>query len=181
MNPCAQTGLPRASVVLTLPGTQMQAIEALGTPAFDAEMTRRFAHRLGDMHLCSTRHIYPLVAVYPHRLVGPRLACVGDAACGMHPVTAHGFNLGLQSIEALGTELQRAHQQGRPLHDPAVLARYERTHWLHSKPVYWATQFITHLYTQEHLCARLLRHTALRLGQHLRPFRQALAASLTGR
>jgi ubiquinone biosynthesis UbiH/UbiF/VisC/COQ6 family hydroxylase len=181
MNPCPQTGLPRSSVVLTLAGTEMQAIEALAPEAFNTEITRRFAHRLGDMRLSSTRHIYPLVAVYPRRLVGPRFACVGDAACGMHPVTAHGFNLGLKSIDALSQVLQRARQQQRPLYDPALLARYERTHWLASRPVYMATQWIARLDTQEHPPARVLRHTALRLGQAIAPFRQMVAASLTGR
>jgi 2-polyprenyl-6-methoxyphenol hydroxylase-like FAD-dependent oxidoreductase len=99
----------------------------------------------------------------------------------MHPVTAHGFNLGLKSIDALSQVLQRARQQQRPLYDPALLARYERTHWLASRPVYMATQWIAHLDTQEHPPARVLRHTALRLGQAIAPFRQMVAASLTGR
>jgi ubiquinone biosynthesis UbiH/UbiF/VisC/COQ6 family hydroxylase len=180
MNPCPTTGLHRSSVVVTLPASEMQALESLGEAAFNAQMQQRFADRLGRMTLTSTRHVYPLVAVYPKRLVGPRLACVGDAACGMHPVTAHGFNLGLKSVEALVAELQRARKLGRSLADPAVLARYERTHWLASRPTYLATQLVAGLYTRESAPARLLRHVALRAGQRLAPFRRAVAASLSG-
>lgn len=180
MNPCPDTGMHRSSVVLTLPSSEMLAVEALDKPAFNAAMQQRFADRLGRMTLASTRHVYPLVAVYPKRLVGRRLACVGDAACGMHPVTAHGFNLGLKSVEALATELQRARRLGRSLADPAVLARYERTHWLASRPTYLATQLVAGLYTSESAPARLARHVALRVGQKLAPFRQMVAASLTG-
>ena len=43
-------------------------------------MTRRFDRRLGAMRLTSTRHPYPLVAVYAERFVAPRFACIGDAA-----------------------------------------------------------------------------------------------------
>jgi 2-polyprenyl-6-methoxyphenol hydroxylase-like FAD-dependent oxidoreductase len=121
-----------------------------------------------------------LVAVYPRRLVAHRLACVGDAACGMHPVTAHGFNLGLRSVEALSAGLAQAAQRGLGLADPSALARYERTHWLASRPTYLATQWVTQLYTQEVGPARLLRDVALRLGQGFAPFRRAVAASLTG-
>ena len=180
MNTCPDTGMHRSSVVLTLPSSEMLAVEALDKPAFNAAMQQRFADRLGRMTLASTRHVYPLVAVYPKRLVGRRLACVGDAACGMHPVTAHGFNLGLKSVEALATELQRARRLGRSLADPAVLARYERTHWLASRPTYLATQLVAGLYTSESAPARLARHVALRIGQKLTPFRQVVAASLTG-
>ena len=180
MNSCPDTGMHRSSVVLTLPSSEMLAVEALDKPAFNAAMQQRFADRLGRMTLASTRHVYPLVAVYPKRLVGRRLACVGDAACGMHPVTAHGFNLGLKSVEALAAELQRARRLGRSLADPAVLARYERTHWLASRPTYLATQLVAGLYTSESAPARLARHVALRIGQKLTPFRQVVAASLTG-
>lgn len=180
MNTCPDTGMHRSSVVLTLPSSEMLAVEALDKPAFNAAMQQRFADRLGRMTLASTRHVYPLVAVYPKRLVGRRLACVGDAACGMHPVTAHGFNLGLKSVEALAVELQRARRLGRSLADPAVLARYERTHWLASRPTYLATQLVAGLYTSESAPARLARHVALRIGQKLTPFRQVVAASLTG-
>lgn len=180
MNTCPDTGMHRSSVVLTLPSSEMLAVEALDKPAFNAAMQQRFADRLGRMTLASTRHVYPLVAVYPKRLVGRRLACVGDAACGMHPVTAHGFNLGLKSVEALAVELQRARRLGRSLADPTVLARYERTHWLASRPTYLATQLVAGLYTSESAPARLARHVALRIGQKLTPFRQVVAASLTG-
>jgi ubiquinone biosynthesis UbiH/UbiF/VisC/COQ6 family hydroxylase len=180
MNPCPVTGMHRSSVVLTLPGSDIEAVWALDTAAFNTEMARRFDHRLGAMAQASTRHVYPLVAVYPRRLVAHRLACVGDAACGMHPVTAHGFNLGLRSVEALAGGLAQAKHSGRDLAHPAVLARYERTHWLASRPTYLATQWLTRLYTQDTGPARRLRDVALRLGQGFAPFRRAVAASLTG-
>lgn len=180
MNDCPETGQHRSSVVLTLPSSDMGRVQNLPEAAFNEELQRRFANRLGRMTLASTRHIYPLVAVYPKRLVGPRLACVGDAACGMHPVTAHGFNLGLRSIESLVQALQRGQRQGRSLADPAVLAAYERAHWADSRPTYLATQWITRLYTHETSPARLVRQAALRLGQRFAPFRRAVAASLTG-
>ena len=64
--------------------------------------------------------------------------------------------------------------------DATVLARYERAHWLASRPTYLATQLVTHLYTHETAPSRLLRQAALRIGQRFAPFRRAVAASLTG-
>lgn len=180
MNPCPDTGRHRSSVVLTLPDSEMNAVVALEEPAFNVEVQRRFADRLGRMCQASTRHVYPLVAVYPRRMVAHRLACVGDAACGMHPVTAHGFNLGLRSVEALTQSLGQAVADGQSVASASALARYERTHWLASRPTYLATQLITRLYTQDKGPARLVRDAALRLGQGFAPFRRVVAASLTG-
>jgi 2-polyprenyl-6-methoxyphenol hydroxylase-like FAD-dependent oxidoreductase len=95
---------------------------------FERDIEARFEHRLGAMRLSSTRHAYPLVASYARRFVAARCALIGDAAVGMHPVTAHGFNLGLRSQETLLKELQRASAQGIDIGAPQVLRRYEAAH-----------------------------------------------------
>ena len=178
MNDDAATGAPCASVVLTLHHQAIEPLLAMEETAFSADITRRFDGRLGAMRLVSTRHAYPLVGVYPHRMVGTRFACVGDAAVGMHPVTAHGFNLGLQSIDTLAGALIAARQAGRDIAAPELLARYERIHRLASRPLYEATRFIAELYTREAPPARLLRGALLRIGQHVPPFKRAVAGML---
>ena len=67
MNDDPASGAHRASVVLTLPSHEIEPLLALDPAAFGHEMTRRFARRLGPMRLASTRHAYPLVAVYPRQ------------------------------------------------------------------------------------------------------------------
>jgi len=116
----------------------------------------------------------------PHRLVSRRFACVGDAAVGMHPVTAHGFNFGLLSIDTLAEELRTAHASGKDIGSPDLLARYERRHMLATRPLYEVTKLIATLYTTEAAPAKLLRNAALHLGQRFTPFRKLVAASLTG-
>lgn len=180
MNDDPVTGMHRSSVVLTLPSRDMDGVLDMEDNVFNSDMTRRFAGRLGAMTLTSTRHAYPLVGVYPRHLVAQRFACIGDAAVGMHPVTAHGFNFGLLGIETLSQALIQAHAQGRDIGHPALLARYERTHMLSTRPLYLATQAIVKLYTFEHPVARLVRDGMLRLGQRITPFRRAIAAQLTG-
>jgi len=180
MNDDPATSAHRASVVLTLPHQQIEPLLTLAEDAFNADITRRFDNRLGAMQVTGTRHAYPLVGVYPHRMVAQRFACVGDAAVGMHPVTAHGFNFGLLGIETLARELLAAHAAARDIGAPEPLARYQRTHRLATRPLYEATRFIATLYTSEAAPARLLRDAALRLGERLTPFKRAVAASLAG-
>ncbi|MCK7491781.1 MAG: hypothetical protein MZW92_09040 [Comamonadaceae bacterium] len=88
MNDDLATAKHRSSVVLTLPSHEIDPLVTLAPDEFNVQMAHRFEQRLGTMTLASTRHAYPLVAVYPRRLIGQRFACVGDAAVGMHPVTA---------------------------------------------------------------------------------------------
>lgn len=170
-----------ASVVLTLPGHTMKSVMALDDAQFNQDMRRRFDGRFGAMSLTSTRHTYPLVATYAHRFIGPRLALIGDAAVGMHPVTAHGFNLGLLSVDTLAGQIRRARTAGQDFAAPRVLQRYERDHRVATLPLYFATQAIVKLYTDDRLPARVARTALLRAAQATPPFRRTLARMLAAR
>jgi len=170
-----------ASIVLTLPPHDIQRVMAMDDNAFQADMRRRFDGRFGDMRLTSTRHAYPLVGVYARRFVAQRLALIGDAAVGMHPVTAHGFNLGLRSVEALGGLIAQAASNRGDIAAAELLRRYQGMHRRATWPLYAATTAIVAVYTSETPAARLARTTLLRASQALPPVRRAIAHALTAR
>lgn len=171
----------QASAVITLPPREIEALLAQDEAGFGQRVSECFEHRLGAMTPVAKPIAYPLVGVFANALVGERCALIGDAAVGMHPVTAHGFNLGLQSQQRLAEVLRRAAQRGTDIAAPSGLARYERGHRLASRPLYEATNAIATLYTDDRLPARLLRRAGLRLAQGVTPFRQLIAAHLTQR
>jgi ubiquinone biosynthesis UbiH/UbiF/VisC/COQ6 family hydroxylase len=170
----------RASCVITLPHEDIRNLADADEAEFNERVAGMYRGRLGAMRLVGERHVYPLVGVWPDRLVDDRLAFVGDAAVGMHPVTAHGFNLGLSGIEILIEEMASAMARGGDFAAPSVLAAYERRHRAGSLPLYLATATVVGLYTDDRLPARLLRRTALRVADRLGPFRRAVAGQLTG-
>ena len=178
MNDDPVTGAHRSCVVLTLPHHALESLTDMDETAFGQDLTRRFDHRLGAMQLASTRHLYPLVGVRPHRLVAQRFACVGDAAVGMHPVTERGRTD--ERSEHPG-ELRAAHAAGQDIAAPQLLARYERAHRRATLPLYLATTFIARLYTTDNAPARLVRDAALRMAQSFPPFKRMVAATLSGR
>ncbi len=168
-----------SGAVLTLPAMEMEAVMALEGPAFDAEITRRWDGRLGRMHLVSPRCTYPLVGVLAERFVARRFALLGDAAVGMHPVTAHGFNLGLAGAELLARRLREAVERGRGVADGRALARYEAEHRIASLPLYWGTNTTVRVFTDDRPPLRLLRSAGLAAAEAMLPLRQAIAAGLT--
>ncbi|MNN66918.1 2-octaprenyl-6-methoxyphenol hydroxylase [compost metagenome] len=133
------------------------------------------------MQPVATPQAYPLVGVYAHRFVGERSALIGDAAVGMHPVTAHGFNLGLASAQRLAQGIAEQQRRGADIAAAGMLGRYQRGHRLAARPLYEATNAIASLYTDDRRPARLLRAAGLRVAQGVAPFRQLIAAHLTQR
>ncbi|MDP1597232.1 MAG: 5-demethoxyubiquinol-8 5-hydroxylase UbiM [Methylotenera sp.] len=169
----------RSSVVITLPAHDIQGLMAMTEEAFNHAVEVRFKHRLGAMRLVSTRHAYPLVTVYADRFVAPRFALIGDAAVGMHPVTAHGFNFGLRGAESLAHEIKVAYTCGRNIASTDLLARYEKTHKRATRPLFFATHAIAKLYSNDALPARLIRRVSLHIGNRISPFKRAVAHMLT--
>lgn len=169
----------RSNVVLTLPPHEMQQMQALDELTFSANIQRRFAARLGAMQQVGAIHTYPLVAVYAHRFAASRYALIGDAAVGMHPITAHGFNFGLQGQQRLADRIWLAHRRHQDFAADSVLQSYERAHRLATWPLYQTTNAIATLYTDDRAPARLVRDGALRLANAVLPFKKAIAAHLS--
>lgn len=166
-----------SSIVLTLPHAQIERLKGLAPADFAIEMRRRLADRLGALELASERYAYPLVAVYPSRFVATRFATVGDAAVGMHPVTAHGFNLGLVGVDALASLVTDAAARGEDIGGARLLARYDAQHRRATLPLYLATNAIVGLYTARSLPARLLRRALMKVAAHV-PFVPTTLAAL---
>ncbi|NQE62254.1 5-demethoxyubiquinol-8 5-hydroxylase UbiM [Caulobacter sp. RHG1] len=164
-----------SSIVVTLAAPEIDRLMAMDEAAFEAEMTRRHKGRLGALKLVSTRHAYPLVTTWSHHFAGPGFALIGDAAVGMHPVTAHGFNLGLLSAAGLARRLRAS----RDIAALNVLSAYESEHRRAALPLYTATNAIARLYATETTPAKLARHALLQLGRHAYPARRLVSRALT--
>jgi len=169
-----------ASIVLTLKPLEMEKIKALTEQEFNVEIEQRLNGRLGQMQLISERYYYPLVGVFADKLIGNRTALVGDAAVGMHPVTAHGFNFGLQSQKRLASVILTAMRRNQDFGSSQVLQNYDHKQRLASFPLYKATSLLIGLYTNDKKQLRMVRDAGLKIAQTLTPLRWALAHQLTG-
>ena len=168
----------RSSAVMTVGETDATALLAMDDAAFGRALTRRYRGRLGAMRPVGGRHCVPVVTAYAARFVGRRFALLGDAAVGMHPTTAHGFNFGLLGQRALAREVRAALAAGRDVADPAALGRYQAAHRGETRLFFAGAEALMRLYAAgDSLPARLLRNGALRLG-NLPPLRHTLSARM---
>ncbi|MFN3624212.1 MAG: 5-demethoxyubiquinol-8 5-hydroxylase UbiM [Hyphomicrobium sp.] len=168
-----------SSIVLTQPACFGARTLELADEDFAAQIERRLAGRWGGMALDGKRHAYPLVAVYAHRFSGKRVALIGDAAVGMHPVTAHGFNFGLRGAETLAGKIGAAAKAGGDIGEVSVLDSYAREHRSATLPLYLATNAIVRLYTDNTMPARLIRGGLLRVANMLSPAKDFMLRKLT--
>lgn len=168
-----------SSAVITVAPEEARRLQSLRGDALDDALSRRFDGRLGRITALGELHAYPLVGVYPRRFCGERFVLAGDAAVGMHPVTAHGFNFGLLGIESLATRIRDAAAAGQPIHSSSLLESFAREHRRATRPLYLATWLISKLYSDDRRPVRVVRKALLGIVQRLPPFRSLVQRSLT--
>ncbi len=169
------------SVVLTLSEREIARLATQPDAALAKELTRRSAGMLGLLEVAGSRHVYPLVTTWAKHFGARRAALIGDAAVGMHPVTAHGFNLGLSGQDLLAAEIREALRHGRDIAGEQVIRSYEEGHRAAARPLWLGTNLLVTLYTDERPLARMMRHTGLRLGARLPIFRTRVRNMLMAR
>ncbi|MCO4759738.1 MAG: 5-demethoxyubiquinol-8 5-hydroxylase UbiM [Oceanospirillaceae bacterium] len=171
----------RSSVVITVNSRDAQGFAEMSEAAFNHNVEQQLDGLLGDMKLIGKRHVYPLVAVHANQFVARRFALIGDAAVGMHPVTAHGFNLGLRGQANLAKEISHAIAEGTDIASPALLKAYETSHMRTTRVLYHGTNVVVGLFTNESLAAKLARKATLRLANNIAPIKRLITESLTER
>jgi 2-octaprenyl-6-methoxyphenol hydroxylase len=130
---------------------------ALDEASFGREIARRLGGHLGAVRPVGKRWMYPLSAMYVHRVVAPRLAIVGDAAHGIHPIAGQGLNLGLRDAIALADLLIAARERGEDPGAVSLLERYQRARRVDVISMLVATDGLDRLFSTNLAPVRLLR------------------------
>lgn len=139
-------GSHRSALVWTVDEKDAAGTLKLSDHAFLAEVEKRMSGLFGEIHGAGPRSSFPLGFHHTARVTERRLALVGDAAHGIHPIAGQGLNLGLRDVGALVEVLVEGMRLGLDPGDAQLLARYERWRGLDSFMVALATDGLTRLF-----------------------------------
>ncbi len=139
-------GKHRSALVWTVNERDAAGYIALSDRAFLAEVDKLMDGILGAITLEGPRSSYPLGFHHTAKITAPRLALVGDAAHGIHPIAGQGLNLGLRDVGALVEAIVEGARLGLEPGDAQLLTRYERWRGLDSFMVALATDSLTRLF-----------------------------------
>ncbi|MFD1794865.1 2-octaprenyl-6-methoxyphenyl hydroxylase [Paracoccus aurantiacus] len=114
-----------ASIVWSLTRRQARAIDALDDPGFLEVLQPHIAAITGAVTLAGPRFSYPLGLTLANDYIAERVALIGDAAHGVHPIAGQGLNLGLRDVAALAECLVDARRQGQDIGFATALERYQ--------------------------------------------------------
>src|SRR5690606_25536634 len=139
-------GQHRSALVWTVNERDATGMLALSDRAFTAEVEKRMPGAFGEVAVDGPRSSYPLGFHHTAKITAQRLALVGDAGHGLHPIAGQGLNVGLRDVGALVEIIADGMRLGLDPGDAQLLARYERWRGLDTFMVALATDGLTRLF-----------------------------------
>ncbi|WP_223274831.1 FAD-dependent monooxygenase [Tateyamaria sp. syn59] len=143
----------------------------------------RFGDFLGDISLAGKRFTYPLSLSLAQTIAANRLALIGDAAHGVHPIAGQGLNAGMRDIAALAEVITDATRRGEDIGSIAVLKRYEEWRRFDNTALAMATDGFNRLFSNDNSLIRGIRDVGMGVVNALPGLRRSFireAAGLTG-
>ena len=147
----------RASLVWTEKTLAADALRTARPEALLSLLRRRFGPFLGEVEVVGPTFVYPLSMQLAERLTAPRMALLGDAAHGIHPIAGQGLNLGLKDAAALAQVLVDAARLGEDIGSAPVLERYAAWRRFDNVSVAAAMEVFTRLFSNDIAPLRLAR------------------------
>lgn len=183
--PLAILPLPgnKSSIVWSETAETAAEIHALDDAAYLDVLRPRFGDFLGQISLAGRRFTYPLNLTLANSFVSDRLALVGDAAHGMHPIAGQGLNAGFRDIAALAEVIANAARRGEDFAGPLTLARYQQWRRFDTATLAAATDGFNKLFSNDNPLLRAGRGLGMGIVNALPGLRRNFmreAAGLTG-
>jgi 2-octaprenyl-6-methoxyphenol hydroxylase len=159
----------RAAFIWNVGENDAADILDLSDDAFLSEFQRAFGLRLGRFSRVGKRAAYPLILSKALRLTAARSALVGNAAHGLHPVAAQGFNLGMRDVAALSDCIADACElDSADIGSPELLERFASWRKGDQSKLVRFTDGLVKLFGSKRQSVRLLRNVGM-LGFDLVP------------
>ena len=173
----------RSSIVWSETAQNAVAINALSDEAYLDVLRPRFGSFLGNLSLVGQRYTYPLSLSLAHHMIAPRVALVGDAAHGVHPIAGQGLNAGLRDVAALAEVIANTSRRGEDIGSDAALARYQEWRRFDNTTLALATDSFNRLFSNDNPLIRIARDIGMAAVNALPGLRRGFireAAGLTG-
>jgi len=176
-----QPDAPNVSAIVWTEETETaRALIELPDDIFADEVQRRLGDHLGVVRIIGRRWVYPLGALHAHRYHATRLALVGDAAHGIHPIAGQGLNLGFRDVAALSRLVVEAFWAGTDPGEASLLARYQRLRRPDNLLMLGLTDALDRLFSNDVPPIRLLRDVGLAAVNRITPLKRFFMRTAMG-
>jgi 2-octaprenyl-6-methoxyphenol hydroxylase len=128
---------------------------------FVQEIVERMGEHLGTVTCTGQRFSYPLSLMHAKDYIAHRIALIGDAAHGIHPLAGQGVNLGFRDVGVLSELLIERFRLGLDIGAQDVLAHYQRWRRLDNVTMLAVTDNLNRIFGNSMLPVKIARTLGL--------------------
>ncbi len=140
----------KGSIVFCAFNKDAQKLKQMSKTEFEAELMRLSQGMIGDIKVMTERWAFPLSWQWAHRMIDNRLALIGDAAHGMHPIAGQGINMGFRDAAQLAENIEEAIDKNKDAGSHFYLEKYQKARRPDNLQMMLATDALVKLF-----CSRL--------------------------
>lgn len=150
-----------SSIVWTEPDNLAKLFMQMDEAEFLEHFQSRFGDFLGELKITSPRFSYPLSFNLAHTYTSQRMALIGDAAHGMHPIAGQGFNLGIRDVPVLTKLITDAKNTGLDIGKPSILQSYEELRKFDNVSLLSVTDSLNRLFSNNNFALKHARRIGI--------------------
>ena len=167
----------RSALVWTVPCAQAEEILQMSDRQILRRLQELFGYRLGHWQKIGSRVSYPLSMTKSKEQTRHRVAIIGNAAHGLHPIAGQGFNLSLRDVAGLAEVIASADDPG----DQRALEKYRRWRAADQARVMSFTDALVRVFGNPLSSVRVVRNLGLLMFDLLPGGKSLLARHTMGR
>ena len=152
----------RISMVWSAPDALAEELLALPPEALCARVAAAGEHTLGTLQLITPPAAFDLRLMRVPNRTASRVALIGDAAHGIHPLSGHGINLGFRDAAALA-ELLADTPDWQDIGNPRLLRRYQRIRREETDLLQYTTHTLRLLFRETLPGLKILRNAGMEM------------------
>ena len=156
----------RFSMVWSTPDAHAETLLALSPEALCERVAVAGNNALGALTLLTPAAAFPLRLMRVPKTIAPRLALIGDAAHGIHPLSGHGINLGYQDARTLAGLLAET-PEWQDIGSERLLRRYSRARQEEILVMQYTTDTIRRIFREKLPALKPLRNIGMKLTNDL--------------
>ncbi len=147
----------QSSLVWTESHQSAIALQSISSEEISCILHNILNEYLGFVKIVSKIELYSLSYTITKKIIGKRMALIGDAAHSLHPVAGQGVNLGLRDVHCLAKLIKQNHMLGLDIGSIGVLIKYQEQRIVDVLLLGNVTDLIVNLFSNDLSILKLIR------------------------
>ena len=157
----------QSSIVWTLKTENAEAALRMDEKNFLQQLTKCTGDYLGEIRLDNAPFKYNLDLIVADKFYYQRMAFVGDAAHGIHPIAGQGFNVGIDDIKVLIDLVKEYFECGLDIGSETLLQKYNQLRKIGAYKMIVATDALNGLFSNRSSILKIFRNAGLGMVEKL--------------